>query len=133
MLPIAAANAVYVLFANISPEQYNQVESGVIAPEKYCKEPTSAPPPAGAVLVHAVPSDTNMLPAVPGAVSPVPPLAAGNVPVTAVAKLTFVSVLLEPLIVLLVSVSVLDSVRILVGVIMLDRVAISYSKFLVVV
>jgi hypothetical protein len=59
---------------------------------------------APAALVHDVPLDVKTLPAVPGEVIPVPPLAAGNVPVTAVARLMFVSVLLEPLIVLFVSV-----------------------------
>jgi len=34
----------------------------------------------GAVLVHAVPLLVRMLPEVPGAVSPVPPAAAGSVP-----------------------------------------------------
>ncbi len=74
---------------------------------------------------HVVPSDVKILPLAPGAtacgalvplpsktlfaasvVAPVPPLATGNVPVTPVDRDTFVIVLLEPLIVLFVSVSV---------------------------
>ena len=37
-----------------------------------------------AAEVHAVPLEVNILPAVPGEVSPVPPAAAGNVPATKV-------------------------------------------------
>jgi len=60
-------------------------------------------------------------------VLPVPPLATGSVPVTAVARGMFVTVLLAPLIVLLVTVLVLLAVRTLVGVMMLERFAMSYS------
>jgi hypothetical protein len=38
------------------------------------------PPGAGADEVQVVPSDVRMLPATPGVVSPVPPLAAASVP-----------------------------------------------------
>jgi hypothetical protein len=79
---------------------------------------------AGVALVHAGPLEVRIFPDVPGEVIPVPPLAAGNVPVTAVVRLMFVSVLLAPLTVLLVSVCVLDAVSTLLGVMMLDRVAI---------
>jgi len=78
---------------------------------------------ANASETQLVPLEVKTLPSAPGAttcsalvplpsktllavsvVAPVPPLATGRVPVTAVARLMFVSVLLEPLIVLLVSV-----------------------------
>ena len=42
--------------------------------------------PLGRAEVHAVPLEVNTFPAVPGDVSPVPPLAAGRVPSTWVAK-----------------------------------------------
>jgi hypothetical protein len=78
-----------------------------------------------AALVHVDPFEVSTLPDVPGATAcradvpfpsstlfavrdaaPVPPFATGNVPVTPVVKLTFVMVLLEPLMVLLVRVCV---------------------------
>jgi hypothetical protein len=40
----------------------------------------TVPEDVGAALVHAVPLLVNTLPLVPGAVSPVPPAAAGSVP-----------------------------------------------------
>jgi hypothetical protein len=89
--------------------------------------PIDVPDAAGAADVQAVPSDVKILPAVPGLASPVPPLPAGNVPVTPVVRETFVIVVFEPLIVLFVIVSVLLAVIMFVGVMMLDRVAIIYS------
>jgi hypothetical protein len=89
--------------------------------------PKGVPDAAGTADVQFVPSEVKILPAAPGLVMPVPPLAAGNVPVTPVAKETFVIVLFEPLMVLFVIVSVLLAVIMLVGVMMLDRVAIIYS------
>jgi len=85
------------------------------------------PDAAGAEEVQAVPFDVKILPAVPGLASPVPPLPAGNVPVTPVVRETFVIVLLAPLIVLLLNVFVLVAVNTFVGVMMLDKVAIVYS------
>lgn len=55
-------------------------------------------------------------------VSPVPPLATGSVPVTPALSGIFVSVLLAPLMVLLVSVVVLVAVATLLGVMIPDRV-----------
>jgi hypothetical protein len=57
----------------------------------------------------------------------VPPLATGKVPVTPVLNGIFVTVLLAPLIVLLLSVLVLVAVRTLLGVMMLERFAMCYS------
>jgi hypothetical protein len=77
----------------------------------------------GATTCSALgPLPSNTLFAV-SVVAPVPPLATGNVP-EAEAIGTFVIVLFEPLIVLFVKVSVLLAVMMLVGVMMLDRVAI---------
>ena len=89
--------------------------------------PIDVPDAAGAEEVQAVPFDVKILPAVPGLASPVPPLPAGNVPVTPVVRETFVIVLLAPLIVLLLNVFVLVAVNTFVGVMMLDKVAIVYS------
>ena len=86
-------------------------------------------PPEGAELVHAEPLLVKTLPLAPGEASPVPPLAAGSVPVTPVESETFVTVLLAALIVLLVSVAVLLAVRTLLGVMMLDRVAMHYPTY----
>jgi hypothetical protein len=96
---------------------------------------TNAPEPVSSVTAAAkfaedgVPK--NVATPDPSDVMPVPPFATGRVPVTPVARLTFVTVLLAPLIVLFVKVSVLLAVMMLVGVMMLDRVAmITRSRFL---
>ena len=89
--------------------------------------PMVVPEDAGAEETHADPFDVRTLPEVPGVVRPVPPFAAGRVPVTPVVKLMLVIVLLAPLIVLLVSVLVLDAVKTLVGVMMLDKTVMFYS------
>jgi hypothetical protein len=89
---------------------------------------TNAPEPVSSVTVEAKFADDgvpkNVATPEPSEVIPVPPFATGSVPVTPVDKLTFVTVLLAPLIVLFVKVSVLLAVMMLVGVMMLDRVAI---------
>jgi hypothetical protein len=98
-------------------------EAGLVHVPDELKVWTLVLPPDGAALVHVEPLDVNTLPDVPGATAcsadvplpsstlfavrdaaPVPPFATGNVPVTPVVKLTFVMVLLEPLMVLLVRV-----------------------------
>ena len=62
-----------------------------------------AAPRVGVTSTGLFDSTTEVVPV--EVVTPVPPLATGRVPVTAVVRLTLVMVLLEPLIVLLVSVS----------------------------
>jgi hypothetical protein len=86
-----------------------------------------AVPAAGVEETQADPVEVNTLPEVPGDVNPVPPLAAGKVPVTAVVNEIFDSVLELPLIVLFVTVFVLVSVSTLVGVMIPDSVAMLYS------
>jgi hypothetical protein len=89
---------------------------------------TNAPDPVSSVTAEAkfaeegVPSQVAT--PVPSDVMPVPPLAAGNVPVTAVVRLTLVRVLFDPLIVLFVSVWVFDAVDTFDGVIIPDSVVI---------
>jgi hypothetical protein len=89
---------------------------------------TNAPEPVSSVTAEAkfaedgVPK--NVATPAPSEVIPVPPLATGSVPVTPVARLTFVTVLLAALIVLFVTVCVFVAVSTLLGVMMLDRVAI---------
>jgi hypothetical protein len=89
---------------------------------------TNAPEPVSSVTAEAKFADVgvvrNVATPVPNEVIPVPPLATARVPVTPVVRLTFVTVLFAPLIVLFVKVSVLLAVMMLVGVMMLDRVAI---------
>jgi hypothetical protein len=89
---------------------------------------TNAPDPVSPVTAAARFAEDgvskNVATPDPSEVMPVPPLATGSVPVTPVVRLTFVTVLLAPLIVLFVNVSVLLAVMMLVGVMMLDRVAI---------
>jgi len=89
--------------------------------------PSGVPDAAGAEDTQAEPSDVRMFPAVPGLVIPVPPFAAGRVPVTPVANEILVTVLFAPLIVLFVSVSVLPAVTMFVGVMIADKLAIAYS------
>jgi hypothetical protein len=89
--------------------------------------PIDVPDAAGAEDVQFVPSDVRIFPEAPGLVIPVPPLPAGKVPVTPVDNGMLVIVLLAPLIVLFVTVLVLLLVNTLVGVMMLDKVAIIYS------
>ena len=89
--------------------------------------PMVKPDAAGAEDTQAEPLEVKIFPAVPGEVKPVPPLTAGRVPVTPEAKLTFVIVFVDPLIVLFVSVAVFESVRMLLGVMIPDRVVIFYS------
>ena len=86
-----------------------------------------AVPAAGVEDTQADPLEVSTLPESPGAVNPVPPLAAGKVPVTAVVNEIFDSVLEPPLIVLFVKVSVLLAVGMLVGVMIPDSVDMSYS------
>lgn len=86
-----------------------------------------AVPADGVEDTQAVPLDVKTLPSAPADVNPVPPFAIGKVPVTPVAKLTFVIVLFEPFMVLFVNVSVPDAVTTLVGVMMPDSVVIGYS------
>ena len=88
--------------------------------------PSGVPDAAGADDTQAVPFDVRMFPAVPGLVIPVPPFAAGSVPVTSVVKRILVMVLLAPLIVLFVSVAVLVAVSTLVGVMIEDSVVMYY-------
>jgi hypothetical protein len=57
---------------------------------------------------------------------PVPPFATGSVPVTLAVTEMLVIVLLAPLIVLFVTVLVLVAVKTFVGVMVLDRVAMTY-------
>jgi hypothetical protein len=89
--------------------------------------PIAVPPDAGVEETQAEPFDVKTFPAVPGEVRPVPPFAAGKVPVTPVVRLMLVTVLLAPLIVLFVSVTVLDAVKTFVGVMMLDKTVMFYS------
>jgi len=89
--------------------------------------PMFAPPLDGVEEVQPVPVEVKTLPAVPGDTKPVPPFAAGRVPVTPVVRLTFVIVLLDPLIVLFESVAVLVLVKTLVGVMIADKTVIFYS------
>lgn len=89
--------------------------------------PMVMPDAAGAEDTQAEPLEVKIFPAVPGEVKPVPPLTAGRVPVTPEAKLTFVIVFVDPLIVLLVRVAVLDAVKTLVGVMMFDSTVMVYS------
>jgi hypothetical protein len=74
-----------------------------------------------------VPSLVRTFPLAPGAVSPVPPFAAGSVPVTDAVSETFVTVLEAPLIVLFDSVAVLVAVSTFDGVMMSERLAMTYS------
>jgi len=64
---------------------------------------------AGDEEVHAEPFEVKMLPDVPGEVRPVPPFPTGSVPVTPLVRETLLIVLLEPEMVLLVSVWVAAS------------------------
>ena len=90
--------------------------------------PSGVPDAAGAEDTQAEPSDVRMFPAVPGLVIPVPPFAAGRVPVTPVANEILVTVLFAPLIVLFVSVTALVVVTMFVGVMIADKLAIAYSE-----
>lgn len=80
--------------------------------------PSGVPDAEGAEDTQAEPFDVRRFPAVPGLVSPVPPLAADNAPV---------NVLLANAIVLFVSVAVLVAVSTLVGVMIEDSVVMYYS------
>jgi len=90
-----------------------------------------AVPAAGVDDVQPEPVDVKTLPAVPGVVRPVPPFAAGSVPVTPAVRLMLVIVLVAPLMVLFVSVSVLDAVAMLEGVNIADSTVMCYSVGLV--
>ena len=89
--------------------------------------PMVKPDAAGAEDTQLVPSDVKTFPEAPGEDKFVPPFAAGRTPVTPVVRLTFVIVLLEPLIVLFVTVLVLVLVKTLVGVMIADKTVIFYS------
>jgi hypothetical protein len=92
---------------------------------QFDKSPLVGVPSTGVTSVGLV--DRTVLPEPVEVVTPVPPFATGNVPVTPVDRGMFVTVLLAPLIVLLVSVLVLVAVRTLLGVMMFERFAMLYS------
>lgn len=87
--------------ATLVPKPEIPVATG--RPVQDVKVPDCGVPKMGVTSVGLVESTTDPVPV--EAVTPVPPLATGKVPVTPVVRLTLVMVLLEPLMVLLVRVS----------------------------